>query len=778
MIKKYFFILVITSILFGCTLETPEESSSLKPPYTFVNPLIGTAVSTTESARMHSEAGSELRGQNFPAVGVPFGMTQWTPQTNATEKKCLPPYYYESDRIQGFRGSHWMSGSCTQDYGSVTLMPVAGQLKTDPVARASAFSHEQEISEPAYYSVHLSDYDIFAEVTALSRSALLRFTVEKDNALFLVIEPNSDEGEGYLEFHPDKNEITGYNPVHRIYQGWGESAGFSGYFVIEIDTEFQEFGIWQDSLVVLNQAMVQGKGSRAGGYVKIPVKANNQIRAKVGTSFTSVADARKNMDQEIGGWDFDQTKAEATAIWNNELEKIKVQGGTAADKEMYYTALYHTMMLPRVMNNADGTYPGFAGSDSIYQAKGFNYYDDFSMWDTFRAVHPLHTIINPEKTADMVTSLTLKAEQGGWLPIFPAWNNYTSAMIGDHAIAMIGDAWMKGIGDFDKKKAYQYMRKNAFEPNLDLDDYRSGKGRRALASYLRYNFIPLEDSVPDSFHQREQVSRTLEYAFDDFVLSQVAKDLGKDDDYRKLMERARNYQHVFDTTTGFVRGKFANGTWITPFDPLAARASFITEGSPFQYTWYVPQDVAGLISLMGGKNRFIERLDTLFDNRLYWHGNEPGHQTAYLYPYAGAPWKTQETVRKIIREEYGIGPGGLSGNEDAGQMSAWLVFSMAGFYPVCPGMPYYVLGSPVFEQITIQVPQNKNFMIMAPQHADDMPYIKSATLNGNELNRSYITHEEIMRGGELILEMDSIPNKTWATSELPPAMGIMANQQK
>ncbi|MEM8969381.1 MAG: GH92 family glycosyl hydrolase, partial [Bacteroidota bacterium] len=646
------FFLVFNFFFLSCNTTDPYSPPSI---LSYVNPLIGTAPSTTETAQMHSESGSELRGQTFPAVGVPFGMTQWTPQTRATEQKCLSPYYYQDTRIQGFRGSRWMSGSCTQDYGSVTIMPTTGAIKVKPEERSSTFSHDQETVTPSYYSVNLSDYQIQAEVTATSRAGMLRFTLEGDS-LNLIIEPNSDEGEGFVEIFPERNEIVGFNPVHRIYQGWGESAGFSGYFVIQIEDGFSDFGVWQRENIQTGETKSEAEDQSVGAYVKMA--ADQAVKVKVGTSFTSINQARKNLEAEIPHWNFEQVRQTSEDAWLAQLSKVQVSGGSEEERTMFYTALYHAMILPRVFSDTDGAYLGFGGSKKVYLAEDFDYYADFSMWDTFRAVHPLQTLLNPERTADMVQSLLKKAEQGGWLPIFPAWNSYTSAMIGDHVTAMIGDAWMKGIDDFDQELAYKMMRKNAFEVNTDTASYRNGQGRRAMDSYLEYGYIPLEDSVPDSFHQREQASRTLEYAYDDFVLSQVAKQLGEDEDYQALTQRAKNWQHVFDTTTGYVRGRYANGDWYEPFDPVATRAPFITEGSPFQYTWYVPHDAAGLMQAMGGRERYIQQLDTLFEQRYYWHGNEPGHQTVYMYAYAGAPWKTQQWVRDIIREEYSAEPGG------------------------------------------------------------------------------------------------------------------------
>ncbi len=758
------FFLVFNFFFLSCNTTDPYYPPSI---LSYVNPLIGTAPSTTETAQMHSESGSELRGQTFPAVGVPFGMTQWTPQTRATEQKCLSPYYYQDTRIQGFRGSRWMSGSCTQDYGSVTIMPTTGAIKVKPEERSSTFSHDQETVTPSYYSVNLSDYQIQAEVTATSRAGMLRFTLEGDS-LNLIIEPNSDEGEGFVEIFPERNEIVGFNPVHRIYQGWGESAGFSGYFVIQIEDGFSDFGVWQRENIQTGETKSEAEDQSVGAYVKMA--ADQAVKVKVGTSFTSINQARKNLEAEIPHWNFEQVRQTSEDAWLAQLSKVQVSGGSEEERTMFYTALYHAMILPRVFSDTDGAYLGFGGSKKVYLAEDFDYYADFSMWDTFRAVHPLQTLLNPERTADMVQSLLKKAEQGGWLPIFPAWNSYTSAMIGDHVTAMIGDAWMKGIDDFDQELAYKMMRKNAFEVNTDTASYRNGQGRRAMDSYLEYGYIPLEDSVPDSFHQREQASRTLEYAYDDFVLSQVAKQLGEDDDYQALAERAKNWQHVFDTTTGYVRGRYANGDWYEPFDPVATRAPFITEGSPFQYTWYVPHDAARLMQAMGGRERYIQQLDTLFEQRYYWHGNEPGHQTVYMYAYAGAPWKTQQWVRDIIREEYSAEPGGLSGNEDAGQMSAWLVFSMMGFYPVAPGMPYYVIGSPIFDEITLNAGEQP-FAIRATNNSAENRYIQSATLNGEPLDRAYLTHQEIVDGGELVLEMGSEPKQEWASQDVPPSMG-------
>jgi predicted alpha-1,2-mannosidase len=703
----------------------------------YVNPLIGTAPAATISAKRHSESVSEDKGQTFPGVGRPFGMTQWTPETRTTEIKCISPFYYNDKYITGFRGSHWMSGSCTQDYGSITLMPFGGN-RPDTVTKSpvSSYNYINMVSTPAYCRVLLNNSGILAELTASVRSGMIRFTYPGSGHSCLYIRVNSDEKQGSISV--SGNTIIARNPVHRIYQGRGEPAGFSGWFAITFDKPFE---------VLLNEA-----GSQ---YMTVSFGPETSVTASIGSSFTGPGAALANLRAEIPAADFDRLRKETEDIWNRTLGKIKVKGGTEEDLVKFYTALYHCYQLPRIASDADGSYSGFAEDDQIHMAEGFDYYDDFSMWDTYRALHPLMTILEPERTSDMVKSLIMKAEQGGWMPIFPAWSSYTAAMIGDHAVTMIADAWVKGIRDFDIGKAYYYMRKNAFEVP-PRNEYVDGKGRRALESYIRYGYIPLEDSVWDAFHRREQVSRTLEYALDDYALSQVAKALGKKDDYKALKKRSVNFRNVFDEGTGYMRGRYADGSWIEPFDPNS-KASFICEGTPFQYTWYVPHDVPGLIRLMGGKKNFIKKLDAFFEGGHYWHGNETDQQAPFMYAMAGEREKTEILTRKINEEEYGTGPGGLSGNEDAGQMSAWLVFSMIGFYPVCPGSGEYVLTSPAFEEVSIELPDGRYFRTVSAGMDNNSFRIRSSAINGIRLKGSTISHHAIMAGGTLLHNISDEP---------------------
>jgi predicted alpha-1,2-mannosidase len=385
------------------------------------------------------------------------------------------------------------------------------------------------------------------------------------------------------------------------------------------------------------------------------------------------------------------------------------------------------------------------------------------MWDTYRASHPLFNLLVPQANADMMNSLFLKAEQGGWLPIFPCWNSYTSAMIGDHVIATIADAYLKGVIDLSDEQ-YAVLLKNAFESPKTYEEYKEGKGRRALDSYLKYGYVPLEDKVNESFHRNEQVSRTLEYAFDDFALYQIALKKGDTKNAQLLKQRALNYQNVYSKQDSCVRGRFADGSFTDDFAKIG-RKSYITEGSPWQYTWYVPHDVAGLINLMGGDKNFSRNLDAFHLAGEYWHGNEPGHQIPFLYNYSGQPWKTQEIVSKIIKTEYSSSVGGLSGNDDAGQMSAWYVFASMGFYPVGPSVPEYVISGPHFDKITIELENEKQLIIKAPGASSGKNYIQSLKVNGVATNKNFLNHFDIQKGAVLEFEMGTQPNKLWGINK-------------
>ena len=680
-----------------------------------LNTMVGTAPANTKTAGLFGK-GSEEHGQTLPAVLVPNGQNFWTPQTRDTEKKCVAPYYYTDSLFQGIRNSHWIVGGCTQDYGSFTLAALGGKLRLKPEERATRFWHSDEISHPHYYGVRLPDEHLKMEVTATSHTAIFRITPEQDGPIHVVLNHNSDEGQGYLEINNADGIIYGYNPVHRIYQGWGEEAGFDGHYLLQAYDKIIDSGC--DSLCA---------------WFTFEGKVNEPIILKASTSFTNKRGAENNFAFEAEGHDFESMMQQTAQQWIARLHTIDVEDTDIAKVNQFYGALYRCSFLPREMSDIDGSYPKFANGEIVSPLTSHlsprKFYGDFSMWDTYRALHPLYTLIAPKESADMMQSLVTMYEQGGWLPIFPCWNSYTAAMIGDHCSAVLADAYIKGIRDFDYEKAYEAMRKNAFETPTNFEDYKNGMGRRALTSYLKYGYIPLEDGVKEAFHQDEQTSRTLEYAFDDFAVAQLAKALGKDKDYKELMRRSENWRNVINPKTGYCDGRHRGGGWANNTD-FIHRKSYITEGATCHYTWYVPQNVEGLIEVLGGKEKFEAKLDSMFNEGRYWHGNEPCHQIAYLYDFIGKREKTIERVTHILDTEYNDTPGGLSGNDDAGQMSAWYVFSSMGFYPVCPATDRYMLSAPRFQKVTLNLQNGKKFTI---------------TPNSFPSNRHYITQTEIIQ---------------------------------
>lgn len=677
-----------------------------------LNTMVGTAPANTKTAGLFGK-GSEEHGQTLPAVLVPNGQNFWTPQTRDTEQKCIAPYYHNDSLFQGIRNSHWIVGGCTQDYGSFTLAALSGQLRLKPEQRATPFSHQQEISHPHYYAVRLPKEHLKIEMTGSSHAAIFRITPEQDGPVHIVLNHNSDEKVGYLQIDPQTKTIYGRNPVHRIYQGWGEQAGFDGHYLLKAYDEIKDCGV--DSLCA---------------WFTFEGKAYQPIILKAATSFTNQQGAEKNFTAEIEAFDFETIMAQTAQQWIDRLHTIDVEDSNTARINQFYGALYRCSFLPREMSDVDGAYPKFADGSIQHPSPATHhptYYGDFSMWDTYRALHPLYTLIAPDKTADMMQSLVTMYTEGGWLPIFPCWNSYTAAMIGDHCSAVLADAYIKGIRSFDYEKAYEAMRKNAFETPANFNDYKNGMGRRALTSYLKYGYIPLEDGVKEAFHQDEQTSRTLEYAFDDFAVAQFAKALGKEQDYKELMRRSENWRNVINPKTGYCDGRHQNGKFENNTD-FIHRKSYITEGATCHYTWYVPQNVEGLIDVLGGKEKFEAKLDSLFSEGRYWHGNEPCHQIAWLYDFIDKREKTIERVAHILDTEYNDTPGGLSGNDDAGQMSAWYVFGSIGFYPVCPATDRYMLAAPRFQKVTLNMEKGRKFTI---------------TPNSLLLNRNYITQDEI-----------------------------------
>lgn len=703
----------------------------------YVQPHAGTAPATTVSALKHGE-GSEKNANTIPSATLPFAMTQWTPETRRTEQKCLPPYYYNDKSLTGFRATHWLSGSCVQDYGSFTIVPNVGKLSQKV---SIPFLHQNEKTGPAYYAV--SAGGVTTEITPTLRGAMIRFTMERDDSLYIQLLSNSDEGQGTLHVSGSEAKMSGNNPVHRIYQGWGQPAGFSGWISIQSDRTTSVSGTFSENGFVNEKSIADKK--QMGVYLGFKLKKGESIVLKLGTSFTSLEAAEQNLEKEIGPKSFEEVLATATKVWENALGKIQVKTSDEKAKRIFYTALYHSLQHPRLYSDVSGTYPSYAGNAKTMTSIGRNYYDDFSAWDIFRTQLPLIEILDQQLTSDFTQSLVLKGQQGGWLPIFPCWNSYTSAMIGDHVSAYIASVYAKGNRSFDVNEAYRLMRKNAFE-TANENDYLNGMGRRALPSWLQYGYIPLEDSVPIAFHKKEQVSRTLEYAYDDYALSVMAKGLGKEEDHLILKKRGQNYQNVFDKSVNMMRGRYANGNWHSPFRP-DQREFYITEGTPRQYGFFVPHDVPGLAQLMGGKKQLENALDTLFAKGEYWHGNEPGHQIPYMFSFTDAPWKSTKVVHEILAEEYSDGPGGLSGNDDAGQMSAWYVMASVGFYPVNPVSGEYQVSTPLFEEVIITAASGKRIKII--NKPSSSPYIKKMIYNGKPLNGQALHFTMLQKGGIL-----------------------------
>lgn len=706
-----------------------------------VNTMVGTAQANTSSAGLFGK-GSEEHGQTLPAVLMPNGQNFWTPQTQDTEKKCVAPYYYADTLFQGFRNSHWLVGGCTQDYGSATVSVLGGNLRTTIDKKATPFSHEQEVSHPHYYAVQLPGEHLKVEITASLHGAIMRVTPDCDQRVYVVVNPNSDENQGEVWLDSVRNEVYVANPVHRIYQGWGEEAGFSGHLLLSFSKPPVEGDCYIGKYANANATHIKGM-AKTGAWVAFDGKAGQPIEVRMASSFTSLGECRKNMAAEVEGVSFEQMMDRAAEAWIDRFHTIDVEDADTAEVNQFYGALYRASFLPRLLSDADGAYPRFA--DGRPMRADQPRYTDFSMWDTYRALHPLYNILLPTLSQHMMQSLVGMAEEGGWLPIFPCWNSYTAAMIGDHCAVALADAYVKGIRGFDAEKAYRYMRKNAFSSPDSPQEYANGMGRRALQSYLKYGFIPMEDGVKEAFHNDEQTSRTLEYAFDDFAVAQMANALGHNDDYQLLSKRADNWRNVINPLTGYADGRHQNGRFENNTD-LVHRKSFITEGATCHYTWYVPHDPDGLIRLMGGKTRFVEKLDSMFTEGRYWHGNEPCHQIAYMFDYAGRPDLTRKWVSHIMRTEYNDSPGGLSGNDDAGQMSAWYVFSAMGFYPVCPASTQYMLGTTRFDRVRLNLENGHTFTIVGKTDG-----ITPATLNDKPLTEYAISHQNIINGDSLVL---------------------------
>lgn len=742
--KSISFIAVLIAMCFTFNLTRASDVLG-QEPIDDVNPMIGTTGPSVSDY-----------GGMIPGVATPFGMTHWTAMTREN-KISVCPYNYKDMTIEGFLGTHqpaiWMG-----DYGQVSLMPQSGELK---IARKLPYRHQDEISTPYYYSVKMGDASrpLTAELTATTRSGFLRFTFPASQASHIVVTASrSKQFKGFIQVNPKDQEIIGYNPDRQSAELGPPLPNFKGYFVIQFSKPFTSFGTWEDDK--LHPGSIQQSGHRMGGYASFSTTQGEEISVKIGTSFISLDQARDNLRREIPDWDFEQVKNEGRRIWNEALGKIKIEGGSKDERVNFYTAMYHSLLYPRIFSEYGRYYSAF--DDRVHNGVSYN---DYSLWDTFRAEHPLLLLIQPERVPDMITALLQMYDEGGWMPMWPN-PTYSNIMISTHADSVIADAYVKGIRGFDLKKAYAATYKNAMTPPdgdatnrwIDRVPWTAYEARGGLIWYKSLGFVP-QDRTDES------VSRTLEFAYDDFCVAQLAQAVGKMDDYELLMKRSRNYKNLYDPAKGFMRPKKSDGSWDEEsWASREERMPGFTEGSPWTYLFCAMQDIPGMITLMGGAEKFAAKLDENFSGGHYRHDNEPGHHYTYLYDYCGQPWKTQERVREAMVQNYHNTPDGLSGNDDCGQMSAWYIFSAMGFYPVTPGSPVYAIGSPLFEKATIMLdkPYTKGpFTVIAKNQSSKNKYIQSATLNGKPLNEPFIKHTDIANGSTLVFVMGPQPNKKW-----------------
>lgn len=708
----------------------------------YVNPLIGT----------------DGHGHTYPGASLPNGMVQLSPDTDIDGWDWCSGYHYSDSSIMGFSHTH-LSGTGCADYGDILFMPVTGMLKTEPGSKnipgsgyRSRFSHKNETARPGYYSVLLDDYNIKAELTATKRAGFHKYTFPKTDSANILIDLAHGIGtkttESKITF-VNNQTIEGYKRV----TGWAKDRFI--YFYAEFSKPFKSYGIVENTNIYVYRSSAEGKDLKA--FVNYNTSAGEVVLVKVGISAASLEGAKKNLSAEISGWDFNKIVKLADKEWNKSLSAINVETKNKSNKTIFYTALYHALLTPNVFSDVDGSYMGM--DKKIHTIKNHDMYTVFSLWDTFRAENPLYTIIDKKKAQDMVESLILKYKESGLLPVWELASNETGTMIGYHAVPVIVDSYFKGLRNFDVNDAYEAMKKSAMQDE------------RGLKYYKEMGYIPadLED---------ESVSKTLEYSYDDWCIAMMAKDLGKTDDYNYFIDRAKFYMNVFDPSTSLMRAK-KNGKWIEPFDPYAVSGHY-TEANAWQYSFFVPQDVNGLINLIGGDDKFISMVDKLFttDSKLtgsfqsditgligqYAQGDEPSHHMAYLYNYAGEPWKTQERVHQIVTTLYTDKLDGLCGNDDCGQMSAWYVLSSIGFYPVCPGDNKYVIGTPLFDKVVINAGGKKPLTVIANNVSDKNIYIQSAKLNGKGLSNSYIDFSDITNGGKLVFEMGPAQSK-WGTGE-------------
>ena len=743
--------------------------SFAQSPASYVNPFIGT---------------NEM-GHTYPGATVPFGMVQLSPETDTIQYsigqgyvkdvyRYCAGYQYSDKNIVGFSHTHF-SGTGHSDLGDFLVMPTTGKVQLNPgtakhpeTGYRSRFSHDTEVAKTGYYSVMLSDYNIKAELTATSRVGFHRYTFPETSQANIILDMvagiyNYDGKVVWSSIRVENDTlITGYRQT----QGWARER--SMYFAMVFSKPIRNYGCRDEAKLAYSdfyrkfnttKDFPEMSGRKLKTYFSFDTKDGEQILVKFALSPVSTEGALKNLQAEIPGWNFDLVRQQAENEWNKELSRITIE---ASDEKKinFYTAMYHAFLSPTLFMDVDGMYRGLDHNN--HKAAGFENYTTFSLWDTYRALHPLFTLVQQKRTSDMINSM-LAHQQQSVHHILPVWSHYANdnwCMIGYHAVSVIADAYMKGITGFDPQKTLNACLASAtYAPNDGIGDY------------MKYGYVPADKSS-------NAASKTLEYAYDDYCISQMAAKMGKADIAAAYAKRAQAFNYTWDAGTGFMRALRSDGTFQSPFDPLSTERQGFIEGNAWNYSLYVPQDPMKLIALHGGNKKFITHLDSLFNVKLdekhfaeseditaaglignYVHGNEPSHHVPYLYVFAGAPWKTQERIHQIVKTMYRNATDGLCGNDDCGQMSAWYIFSSIGFYPVCPGSNEYVIGSPSVDKATLNLENGKQFIVKATNLNEKNIYIQRILLNGKPLNGYILKHEDIMNGGMLELVMGAKAKK-------------------
>ena len=714
---------------------------------TLVNPFIGT----------------DGPGNTYPGATLPFGMVQLSPDIGIPGWDRIAGYYYQDSIISGFSHMH-LTGTGAGDLYDILVMPTNSRfdkrIKENNYKPYSRFSHDREEASPGYYTVDLIDFGIKAEVTTTKRTGIHRYTFPKDSMSQIHIDLGyalnwDSPTDTYIEV-VDENTIEGY----RWSTGWAKDQRV--YFVIKLNKAFESYQLFANDTLVTPPA----RNRKTKIVLQYNTSENEEIILKTGLSTANIDGARLSLNNEAVNFDFEEYKAKAEAIWEKELNKILIKTEDKDKEVIFYTMLYQSMLAPTLLSDHNGNYKG--ANDSIMHAENFDRYDTFSLWDTYRAAHPLFTIIHPDRVSDMINSFLAHYRETGLLPVWSMQGNETNMMIGYHAIPVLVDAYFKGISNFDVEEAYDASVSSAMDNARQIEVYRE------------LGYIPV-----DEHHENWSVSKTLEYAYDDWCIAQMAKKLGKQKDFEYFLDRSENWQNVYDSVSTFMRPRLNDGQFVKEF--IAKEYSpYFCESNAWQYFWSVPHNVEGLVNIIGGAELFEKKLDTMFnldplpEDELpifstgmigqYAHGNEPSHHVAYLYNYIDKPWKSQELTREILETQYKNEPNGHCGNEDCGQMSSWYILSSLGFYPVNAAQGIYTFGSPLFDEATLILQNEKKFHIEVVNNSEKNMYIQEILLNGVLMNRNYIKHQEILEGGELQFTMGEKPNKKYKLEMLPSSV--------